>query len=307
MEVKPNPNLTDNCDRLVLRQNLKLMLLKNLQAAIASVSLPLPEIPLQRSKNSLRVEYLSPIALKLANMQPQSPMDMALKIATYCQEDRQNQRYLNQEYLTIEVVPPGIVLFQLTDLAVAASLQNFPGLIKQKMEKSDLKITHLSVDNDRLFPIQYSHARCCSLLRLADRERIIEIADGDRTNSQPLWQLIAPNPIPWLDDQNRLRLFHPAELNLISQLFIIIDYLAPFLPENSEDLIIANRAENWDKLAKALSDVFQTFYSQCRIWGEVKQETPKLAQARLGLVVATQALLQFILQELLGVFAPLEL
>lgn len=305
MEVKPNPNVTDNCDRLVLRQNLKLMLLKNLQGAIASLSLPLPEIPLQRSKNSLRVEYLSPIALKLANMQQQSPMDIALKIATYCQEDRQNQRCLNQEYFTIEVVAPGIVLFQLTDLAVAASLQNFPGLIKQKMEKSDLKITHLSVDNDRLFPIQYSHARCCSLLRLADREQIIEIAD--RTNSQSLWQLIAPNPIPWLDAQNRLRLFHPAELNLISQLFIIIDYLAPLLPENSEDIIITNRTAYYSKLAKALSDAFQTFYSQCRIWGEVKQETPKLAQSRLGLVVATQALLQFILQELLGVFAPLEL
>ena len=307
MEVKPNPNVSDNCDRLVLRQNLKLMLLKNLQAAIASLSLPLPEIPLQRSKDNLRVEYLSPIALKLANLQQQSPMDIALKIATYCQENRQNPRYLNQEYFTIEVVPPGIVLFQLTDLAVAASLQNFPRLIKQKMEKSDLKVTDLSIDNDRLFPIQYSHARCCSLLRLANRDQIIEITDGDDTSSQTLWQLIAPNPIPWLDDQNRLRLSHPAELNLISQLFIVIDHLAPLLVENSEELIIANHTAHDHKLAKALSDAFQTFYSQCRIWGEVKQETPKLAQARLGLVVATQALLQFILQELLGVFAPLEL
>jgi hypothetical protein len=39
----------------------------------------------------------------------------------------------------------------------------------------------------------------------------------------------------------------------------------------------------------------------------VKQQTPQLAQARLGLVWITQWLLQFILQEQLNVIAPLEL
>jgi arginyl-tRNA synthetase len=53
--------------------------------------------------------------------------------------------------------------------------------------------------------------------------------------------------------------------------------------------------------------VFLTFYSQCRIWGEVKTATPQLAQARLGLILATQPLLHLLLQDLLGVPAPLEL
>jgi arginyl-tRNA synthetase len=304
MEVKPNPSATSSA-RLVLSG--KLMLMEELRVAIASLLLPLEDIPLQRSKDRLRVQYLSPIALKLANRQQQSPMDIAIKIASYCQGANTNQGCLNPEYFTIQVVPPGLILFQLTALSIATYLQNFPGLIKQKMGKREQEITSLSLDSDRLFPIQYSHARCCSLLRLADRDQMIELADCDRTNSQPLWQLITPNPIPWLDAQNRLRLFHPAELNLISQLFIIIDYLAPLFQDNWEDIIITDPSANWDKLAKALSDAFQIFYSQCRIWGEVQKETPKLAQSRLGLVIATQALLQFILQELLGVFAPLEL
>ncbi|OCR00336.1 hypothetical protein BCD67_25165 [Oscillatoriales cyanobacterium USR001] len=287
------------------------MLMEHLGGAIASLFFPIEEIPLQQSKDGLQVQYLSPIALKVANIQQKSPMDIAIAIADYCQEESTNQSCLNREYFTVEVVPPGIILFKLTALGVANWLQTFPSLIKQKMTKGEREITSLCIDSDRYFPIQYSHARCCSILKLADRDRIIELADRDRPHSSPDWQIITPNPIPWLDDRNHLRLFHLAELSLISQLFTTLDNLSPLFQENLGELmghlIIGDRAANWSKLAKALSDAFQTFYSQCRIWGEVQKETPKLAQARLGLVIGTQVLLQFILQELLGVFAPLEL
>jgi arginyl-tRNA synthetase len=61
------------------------------------------------------------------------------------------------------------------------------------------------------------------------------------------------------------------------------------------------------KLASTLSNALESFYSNCRIWGEVKTQTPKLAQARLGLVAITQGLLRSLLQEKLGVPAPVEL
>ncbi|XZN96275.1 MAG: DALR anticodon-binding domain-containing protein [Microcoleus sp.] len=82
----------------------------------------------------------------------------------------------------------------------------------------------------------------------------------------------------------------------------VLDSLAFVFGECNQE-----RAIDYFKLANSLSTAFQTFYSQCRIWGEVKRENLKLAQARLGLVLATQSLLRFILEELLNAVAPLEL
>ncbi|HLO49710.1 MAG TPA: DALR anticodon-binding domain-containing protein [Kamptonema sp.] len=278
----------------------KFILLHSLQAAIASSTIALKEIPLQRSKDCKRVQYISAIALKLAKGQ-QSAMDIAAQIAGHCSENDENRSFLSREDFTIKVVPPGMILFELTDVGVAFWLQSLTS------NPQPIGNTEFFQDSDRVFPIQYSHARCCSLLRLAHRERMITLDECDRDSCPLLWQLITPKPIPWLDSNHCLRLVHPAELNLISQLLTTLDALASLENSESQALLSINRSVNWIKLANALSEAFQTFYSQCRIWGEVKTDMPKLAQARLGLVIATQSLLRLILQDLLGVFAPLEL
>lgn len=154
-------------------------------------------------------------------------------------------------------------------------------------------------DAQNLFPIQYAHARCCSLLRLGHRQGLIELSDSDCQH--PNWQIIEPNPIPWLKDdptmkscQGGLWLQHPAERHLIDQLL------------ESCDRISDPNLVNGVKIANTLSHAFETFYSTCRIWGEVKTQTPKLAQARLALVGVTQRVLRSLLDRL-GVMAPSEL
>ena len=290
----------------ILVLGVKGMLLKLLETAIASPKIALEEIPLQRTKDVLRVQYISAIALKLAHIWQQPAIEVATQLAAKCQKESENEGFLSKEDFTVAVLPSGMMLFELTDVSVAAWLQYLTDT-PQMLEKRESQIKSASVESDRIFPVQYSHARCCSLLRLADRDRIIELVERDRQTSVPYWQILNPNPIPWLNSNNCLRLVHPAELNLSSQLLITVDTLAALFNENFAERLSTYKSTNSIKLANTLSDAFQTFYSQCRIWGEVKTDTPKLAQARLGLIVATQTLLQFILQELLGVIAPLEL
>jgi arginyl-tRNA synthetase len=279
----------------------KRLLMQRLQSAIAQASVPKNalkltkdtcrhDIPLNRAKNNTRVLYVSAIALKLAKNWQQTPQAIATQLVEILKP-------LCSGDFVVEVAPSGIVQFELTDVALAVWLQR---LAQTPLPFPESRILSV-VSADRLFPIQYSHARCCSLLRMANRDRIISIVECDRPATPQIWSLIAPNPIPWLDDE-KLRLVHPAEYNLISQLLTALDSLAFVFGECNDE-----RAIDYFKLANSLSEAFQTFYSQCRIWGEVKIETPKLAQARLGLVLATQSLLRFMLEELLNAVAPLEL
>ncbi len=248
--------------------------------------------PLNRSKDSARVLYVSAIALKLAKTWQQTPQTIAAQLAETLEP-------LCYPDFAVKVAPAGIIEMELTNAGLAVWLQR---LAQTNLPVPESRVLSPVVCTDRLFPIQYSHARCCSLLRMAHRDRIIAIAQPDVTTAPQIWFLASPNPIPWIDEGDRLRLVHPAERSLISQMLTVLDNLYPtFDVKNREQPV------NYFKLANNLSEAFQIFYSQCRIWGEVKIEQPKLAQARLGLVLATQSLLRFILENLFNAIAPLEL
>ncbi|MEG4575760.1 DALR anticodon-binding domain-containing protein [Microcoleus sp. N3A4] len=248
--------------------------------------------PLNRSKDRARVLYVSAIALKLAKTWQQTPQAIAAQLAETLEP-------LCCPDFAVKVAPAGIIELELTDAGLAVWLQR---LAQTNLPVPESRILSPAVCADRLFPIQYTHARCCSLLRMAHRDRIISIAQPDVATAPPIWSLASPNPIPWIDEGDRLRLVHPAERSLISQLLTVLDNLYPnFEVKNLEKPV------NYFKLANSLSEAFQIFYSQCRIWGEVKIEQPKLAQARLGLILATQSLLRFILENFLNAIAPLEL
>lgn len=149
-----------------------------------------------------------------------------------------------------------------------------------------------------LFAVQYAHARCCSLLQMAHREELITLEPTNSDTISALWLAVSPLPIPWLDSEQKLCLSHPSEWGLIFQLIAILDNL--YYPYPSRQL------PNWHKVALNLSQAFQTFYSHCRIWGEVKSQNLPLAQARLGLILITQSVLRLLLQDKLGSVAPSE-
>nr|WP_277875917.1 DALR anticodon-binding domain-containing protein [Chroococcidiopsis sp. [FACHB-1243]] len=149
-----------------------------------------------------------------------------------------------------------------------------------------------------LFPIQSAHARCCSLLKMAHEEKIITIKSRNCDIISSCLQVISPQPIPWLSEA-KICLHHPSELNLLLESIEVLDAL--YCPDPTR------KSLNWLKVALNLSQAFQTFYSQCRIWGEVKNQNFNLAQGRLGLVAIAQSVFRILLVEVLNSCAPLEL
>jgi arginyl-tRNA synthetase len=146
------------------------------------------------------------------------------------------------------------------------------------------------VANDSLFSVQYAYARCWSLVQLGCREKLIQLQEeGDNLF------LLSPNPIPWLNCE-KLRFHHPNELSLLSQLIQVVDDLE--FPAN-------NSFVNWGKTALTLSQCFERFWASCRIWGDV--ESLELAQARLGLILATSFVLKLLLEKKLGISTPNQL
>ena len=270
-------------------------------------------VPLQRLSDDTCVLYRSAIALKLAPLWQQSPLDIANQLVTsFATISQYTAGQICLEFC-VEVVFPGWINFRLSAQGLAAWLQHLvdtklriivahgegreDGEVNSPLSSSSPSSSSSSSSPSSpssLFPVQYAHARCCSLLRLAHRQGLIKLKDLDFKTLD--WQLLEPNPIPWLnDDQAALRLVNPAEKRLIAQIL------------DSRDALSDPGQLSQRKLAGALSNEFERFYSNCRIWGEVKIETPKLAQARLGLVAVTQALLRSLLQDHLGVPAPAEL
>jgi arginyl-tRNA synthetase len=232
-----------------------------------------------------QIGYRSAIALQLAKGQTCSPHAIAEQLVKRLITREESDRTLLD--FTVRVWESSWIDFYLSDRALAFWLQRLPQIFCPTLEKPVKEAIVL-----HLFSSQYIHARCCSLLRLGHREGLIELHELDF--SKPVWQWKQPHPIPFLAS-DKFQLVRPTEQNLIRQILAVTDAL--------DD----RATENWIKLATNLSEAVLEFERRCRIWGEVKQETPELSQARLGLIAIAQLLLRQLLQEKIGVWAPAEL
>ncbi|MGL4503309.1 MAG: DALR anticodon-binding domain-containing protein [Planktothrix sp.] len=244
------------------------------------------EIRVNWIKNQTGVIYGSAIALKLAPRLHQSPLDLATSIGL-----KFPTLHLGKlTEVTIQVLPSGLLQFEFTDVGIAAWLEQ---IIRYPWTPTPIQDRQILPD---LFGIQYSHARCCSLLRLGDRDQLISLEASNLISTLPL--KIKPNSpsIPWLNPQGKLQFTQNYEYQLLTQSVNLVDLL-----------FCSAIPQNWQKIAEQFSQHFQNFYRYCQIWGEVKQNQPELAQARLGLVFITQFLLKILLEEKLATMAPLDL
>ncbi|MGL5081015.1 MAG: hypothetical protein ACRC8A_05960 [Microcoleaceae cyanobacterium] len=266
--------------------------------------------------------YQSAIALQISRSQGQPALAIANQIVDLWKQEAArfdaSPRLLN--WFVLEVCPLGMILFRLIPEGVAGWLQMMVQLplsshsqscfqhfsplfaehsksLKPVVEENSLPETKLLSLSPHVFWLQYSHARCCSLLRLGHREGLVVLSQPDPDSTPMLWSVIQPCPFLWFDADHHFYLVHKAEHQLVINLFAVLD-----LSHCSS----VSKAR-WERLACQLGQTFRIFYAHCQILGEAKQGNPMLAQARLGLLVVAQSLFWFVLRERLSVFAPLEL
>jgi hypothetical protein len=244
------------------------------------------KVPLYQGGYNQKILYISGVAMKISKSQNSPVMEVAGAIAGHLAQN-------SDGLFRVKVTPPGEIHIELIDSTLAAWLHSLTVATKTGNLVNNFFDDQLptSLNSLKVFTIQYAHARCYSLLRLGHQEGIIKL---DRTDIK---SFISVNPIPWLNDDQKLRLNHPDETFLIHQLVKVVD-----------DLVCADSSSiNWEKAGENLSQAFEKFWCNCRIWGEVKINSPELAQARLGLLIATQLVLRSVLEDKLGIIAPLEL
>lgn len=229
------------------------------------------------------IVYGSPIALVIASYGKKKPGLVAeelsnLLVSSPSEIDRQSDLIL-----FTRIAKSGWINFYLENKSIASWLEtslNSISLIPAVDATSSLAIDSSSYQTD-LFPAQYVHARCCSLLRLAQREKL-SIATHKSSIAC------------WLDAENNFCLQETIELLLLRQIFLAADSF----PQESS---------NWRRLALNLSEILALFLSECRFLGRVKHRTPQKTIARLKLIALTRYWLGRILVEKLQIAAPTSL
>lgn len=174
--------------------------------------------------NFLPIIYACPLGMSLsANLQqpPQTIMEQLICLLTVKQNqlDLTNQDLPDQ--LLTEIVSLGWLNFYLDSQLIASWLQRslcWSQTNKANNSQATNKGTYpLDQAPDHLFPAQYIHGRCCSLLRLGAREGIISFWKDDVAE-------VAPFPvISWLDSEHKLWFTEKAEYNLLQQLLQMSD------------------------------------------------------------------------------------
>ena len=239
-------------------------------------------------KRSIPFYYSCPIGLILAPRLQISPQKVVEDLGDLLAQRSSNTKLSLSLYLYIDT--SGWVNFCVTERAIAIWLKRL-WLLKTQARNNSLSTSTQSdrTSKSNLFSVQYIHARCCSLLRLGAREQLISLVNNDFDEAG--WQFTQPRSISWLDRSHHLWLDRQSEYDLLRQLLTVTD------SQTVSDSSI------WSKLALDLSQATAIFLADCRFLGEIKEQYPQRAIARLGLIALAQYWLQKILRKL-GIATP---
>lgn len=250
-----------------LRDTLQMLLASGSLLEFTEFTHHFEEIPANRIRNNTVMGYRSAIALQLSAKHSEAVLEIAQSLVKMAMQQQSEWEF--------QVMGRGWIEGKLRDRAfvdwLQYSLEDEP--VSDPPPKGENPLTA------ELFPIQYAHARCCSLLQMAHRSRIIELVDPD---AAPPWHWRKPQQV---FENAPIYLQHPAEWALLGQFWDVLDGVA-IAPEVSQL-----------KSARRLSEAWLQFERSCRIWGEVQRNQPQLGQMRLGLVAIAQKLLWRLLRE----------
>ena len=239
------------------------------------------------------IVYRCAIVFPLANYWHIPPLNLAQILREFLLTKHVISKTSTTLVFKVQIVSPGWIDFYLSDNALAVWLEEVVSWVslEQRGRGAERRRSREAEEQEDLFGVQYAYARCCSLLRLGHQEKLIKIK-----HEYLGWEIIEPLAIDWLDDRGHCLLVHPTEKHLLIQLLMVVD-----------ELMTNSQKVSWQKLAHNLSKVFLEFWADCRIYGEVQQKTPALAQARLGLVALVQYFLAKILRDKLVISPMTEL
>lgn len=255
------------------------------------------EVPLKRLSQVYPIIYASAIALKRSAQTPAAAATIARQIAaawTTCLNQPEFWQALPLPpaallHLQLQPTDAGLIQIQVPDMAIAHWLDD---LLAPVQLEGCPPATAVSIP----FAIHHAHARCCSLLQLADREGLIALT---RTMEHPRgWQLSTPHSITWLTAEGQLRLSEPADRSLISQLFAALESRLRLPSRPAGDLAAL-------KLVTVIAQALQTFHAAHPLFG---QGAPTATlQAQVALLLVTQRVLYRLMAENLGIEAAIEL
>ncbi|MBD2036053.1 hypothetical protein H6F76_13595 [Leptolyngbya sp. FACHB-321] len=253
-------------------------------------------IPFKRASKAIPFIYVCAIAHRLAT--PSQPA--ALIAAQLVDALLQPLHIPEEDSLSGIVVQPtatGLLQFELSDRAIASWLDRL--LTKALPQQPCMPFT--SVERQMLLPttaifeVQYAHARCCSLLRLAHSEGLITL---DRLDVAPLaWRVVNPPSVPWLTSTAQLCLNHPVDRRLLGYLVEALDCLSNESP---------HRVQQSLRSAQAIAQAMQAFHRVHPLWRKTGTEL-NLVVSQLGLLLATQRILYALLADGLGLPPVVEL